>query len=238
MKILAIDTTSAVAGVAIVEDDRTIGEFMTNFKKNHSETIMPMVKTALNSTETELADIDYIACASGPGSFTGLRIGASTAKGLAFGANKPIVPVPTLDAMAYNIFNNNDIIAPIMDARRNQAYTAFYSWENDELNRLTQYEAMDMNDIIIQLKKYNKKVIFLGDGVQVYKKTIEKSGVNFCFAPAHVNMQRASAVGSLGIKLAKQGIVLPGKDFVPFYLRKSQAERELEKKRHEGKKEI
>lgn len=233
MKIFAIDSTGTVASVAIVEDDKLVGELTTNFKKTHAEMLMPMAAHLLKSTEMTLNDMDYIACASGPGSFTGLRIGAATAKGLAFGAKRLIIPVPTLDAMAYNIFNSYDIIAPIMDARRDQVYTAFFTWENGGLKRLTAYEAMDIQEMISRLSGYHKKVIFLGDGVPVYKDRIEASALDHCFAPAHLNMQRASAVARLAAALVARSsdTAVHGKDFVPFYLRQSQAEREYEKKR-------
>ena len=118
MKILALDTTGLVASAAIVDESKTIAEFTTNYKKTHSQTIMPMIEAIRNMAEIELNDIDYIACASGPGSFTGLRIGAATAKGLAHGLDKKIIPVPTLDALAYNLAYCSSLIVPIMDARR------------------------------------------------------------------------------------------------------------------------
>ena len=230
MRILAIDTTGIVASAAVVEDGRTIAEFTTNYKKNHSITIMPMIKNVLEISDMSVSDADYIACASGPGSFTGLRIGAATAKGLAFGVNKLIIPVPTLDSMAYNIFKCSDIIVPIMDAKRNQAYTAFYSWEGIEMKRLSEYGALSIDEITERLKEYGRKAVFLGDGVAVYKNDIEKSGIDFCISPPHLSAQRAAAVGALAIDLAKSGAALPPEDFVPFYLRKSQAEREYDEK--------
>ena len=120
MKILALDTTGLVASVALVDENKTIAEFTTNYKKTHSQTIMPMVENLKNMVDLDLSTIDYIACACGPGSFTGLRIGAATAKGLAHGLDIPVIPVPTLDALAYNMFGTNKLVVPIMDARRNQ----------------------------------------------------------------------------------------------------------------------
>ena len=127
MNILAIDTTGLVASVALVNEDKTIGEFTTNYKKTHSQTIMPMIEILVKMLEVDLDTVDYIACACGPGSFTGLRIGAATAKGLAHGLGKQIIAVPTLDALAYNMMESNNLIVPIMDARRNQVYSALYS---------------------------------------------------------------------------------------------------------------
>jgi tRNA threonylcarbamoyladenosine biosynthesis protein TsaB len=234
MKILSIDATGNVASVAIVENEILVGELTTNFKKTHAEMLMPMVSQILALTETALTDIDYIACSGGPGSFTGLRIGAATAKGLAFGAKRLIIPVPTLDAIAYNVFNPSDIIAPIMDARRHQVYAAFYQWENNGLSRLSEYQALDVIEMTERLKVYQKRIVFLGDGVPVYKECLETSGLNCVFAPAHLNMQRAGSVGTLAMRLIEKdkNAAVEGKDFAPFYLRQSQAEREYEEKQN------
>lgn len=137
MKILALDTTGQVASVALADEEKLIGEYTINYKMTHSQTIMPMVDAVVKMTDFDLSTVDYIACSQGPGSFTGLRIGAATAKGLALGLNKKIVPVPTLDALAYNIFETDKIICPIMDARRSQVYTALYQWEDGKLQNLT-----------------------------------------------------------------------------------------------------
>ena len=229
MKILAIDTTSLVASVALVDEKKTIAEFTTNYKKTHSQTIMPMLEYLKNMVELDINTVDYIACSSGPGSFTGLRIGAATAKGLAFALNKKIIPVPTLDALAYNIFMNGQIIAPIMDARRNQVYTAFYKWEDDKFIRISEYMADDIKLVLKKLSRFDKNVVFLGDGVEVYKDIIIEFNSNFIFAPAHIHAQRASAVGALAMEYARSGVVDP-KDFELIYLRKSQAEREFDER--------
>ncbi len=229
MKILAIDTTSLVASVALVDEKKTIAEFTTNYKKTHSQTIMPMLEYLKNMVELDINTVDYIACSSGPGSFTGLRIGAATAKGLAFALNKKIIPVPTLDALAYNIFMNGQIIAPIMDARRNQVYTAFYKWEDDKFIRISEYMADDIKLVLKKLSRFDKNVVFLGDGVEVYKDIIIEFNSNFIFAPSHINAQRASAVGALAMEYARSGVVDP-KDFELIYLRKSQAEREFDER--------
>ncbi len=230
MKILALDTTGLAASVAIVDEEKTVAEFTTNFKKTHSETIMPMVDNIFSITGMELSEMDAIACSSGPGSFTGLRIGIATAKGLAFGANLRLVPVPTLDAIAYNVFKSGDLVVPLMDARRNQAYTAFYECEINGIKRLTEYMALDIDEIIKMAGEFGKNVIFLGDGAAAFKAEIERSSLGFSFAPPHMNMQRASSVGSLGIVLAKSGHLIAGHEFKPFYLRKSQAERERDER--------
>lgn len=230
MKILALDTTSLAASVALVDDTKTIAEFTLNYKKNHSQTIMPMIDYLKNILELDLMSVDYIACASGPGSFTGLRIGASTAKGLAFALNKKIVSVPTLDALAYNIFMSENIIVPIMDARRNQVYTAFYMWEQGELKRISDYMAEDIEVVLKMLEKYNKNAIFMGDGTEVYKDTIKAFNKEYIFALQNLNAQRAASVGTVACFYANKGLAVLPEDFQLMYLRKSQAEREYEER--------
>lgn len=227
MKILGIDTTGQTASAALVEDDKLIAEFTLNYKLTHSQTIMPMIAEIIERTETEKADIDYIACACGPGSFTGLRIGAATAKGLALSMGKPLVAVPTLDALAYNIFEAGKFICPIMDARRNQVYAAFYEWEDGKLVRLTDYMAESIEHIIDLAEQFESEVIFLGDGVPVHRERLEENP-DFSFAPAYCNRQRAATVATLGQELAREDMARPGDEFELIYLRKSQAERERE----------
>lgn len=236
MKILALDTTGNVSSVALIDDEKLIGEYTINYKMTHSQTIMPMIDEIVKMTELDLKDIDYIACSQGPGSFTGLRIGAATAKGLALGLNKKIVPVPTLDALAYNIFETDKIICPIMDARRSQVYTALYMWNDGVLENITGHMATTIDDIIARADEFEMGVIFLGDGVPVHKEKLSKYD-NFILAPQSLNMQKASSVASLGFQIAKEGGAIDGSEFTPIYLRKPQAERELlEKQAMEGKK--
>lgn len=227
MKILALDTTGLVASVALVDDEKTIAEFTTNYKKTHSQTIMPMIEQLKNMVELDLATVDYIACASGPGSFTGLRIGAATAKGLAHGLDKKIIPVPTLDGLAYNLCQSSKIIVPIMDARRNQVYSAIYS-NNNNLERISDYMACDIMELLDRVIEIDENAIFLGDGVTVFKEKISEFNTGFKFAPQCANMQRASCIGALALNRIDEAI--KPNDFEIIYLRKSQAERELEEK--------
>lgn len=229
MKILGIDTTGQTASVALVEDEKLIAEISLNHKLTHSQTIMPMIAEVLERAETEKESIDCIACACGPGSFTGLRIGAATAKGLALALGKPLVAVPTLDALAYNIFESGKFICPIMDARRNQVYAAFYMWEEGKLIRLTDHMADSIERIIEIAEMFESEVIFLGDGVPVHRERLEENP-DFLFAPAHCNLQRAATVATLGATLAAEGLKKPSEEFELIYLRKSQAEREREER--------
>lgn len=230
MKILAVDTSSLAASAALVDEKKTVAEFTLNYKKTHSQTLMPMIEYIENMIELDMKSIDYIACSSGPGSFTGLRIGAAAAKGLAMALDKKIIPVPTLDALAYNIFMSNYIIAPVMDARRNQVYTAFYKWDNGRLTRISDYMAEDIGIILKTLCKTGKGVIFLGDGAETYEETIKGANEKFIFAPSHINAQRAAAVGTLAIKYPDNYNAVEPKNFKLLYLRKSQAEREYEER--------
>ena len=230
MKILGIDTTGQTASAALVEGDKLIAEFTMNYKLTHSQTILPMIADILERTETDKASIDCIACACGPGSFTGLRIGAATAKGFALALDKPIVAVPTLDALAYNVFETNKFICPIMDARRNQVYTGIYRFER-EFETVMDQDAMDMGELIGKLNGMGERVIFLGDGVPVYEKQIsEKMTVPYDLAPAHVNRQRAASVAALGAVYFAEGKTETAMEHKPDYLRKSQAEREREER--------
>lgn len=237
MKILAIDTTGQTAAAAIVEDDKLIAEFTLNYKLTHSQTILPMIAEICEKSETKPEDADYIACSCGPGSFTGLRIGAATAKGLALALHKKLVPVPTLDALAYNVFETDKIICPIMDARRSQVYTAFYRWNSQELCRLTEMMAISIDEVIQMAQDYGQKIIFLGDGVPVHQKKLSLYPT-FIYAPAHCSLQRAASVGALAMVLAKEGKAVEGNAFELIYLRKAQAEREREERlQGEGKTE-
>lgn len=229
MKVLALDTTGLVASVALVDENKTIAEFTTNFKKTHSQTIMPMVEQLCKMVELDLSEVDYIACASGPGSFTGLRIGAATAKGLAHGLDKKIIPIPTLDGLAYNLPFSNKIVVPVMDARRNQVYTALYS-HLDGFERITDYMACDIDELLQLVAENCDDAVFLGDGVPVFRDKIINSGYDI--APVCSNMQRAANIGALAIQ--RENDAVSCNDFEIIYLRKSQAERELEEKNKHG----
>ena len=228
MNILAIDTSGRVMTAALANETALLGEVFINSAQNHSVILMPMVKQLLDSVNMTVSDLTHIACASGPGSFTGLRIGAATSKGLSFAADIPIIAVPTLDALAYNIFDAHSIIVPIMDARQRQVYTAYYKRNayNWDLMRLSDYRAISIEDLIQELFEFSNPIIFLGDGAHVYKDEITNSSLGIKYiAPLPTLLQRASSVACLAVKLALEGKTTDSKRFVPFYLRQSQAER-------------
>lgn len=235
MKILGIDGSGLVASVAIVEDDNLTGEYTTGYKKTHSQTLLPMLDELSKMVELDLNTLDAIAVAAGPGSFTGLRIASATAKGLGLSLGCPIVSVPTVDALAFNLWGSETIICPIMDARRGQVYTGLYSFETDgQFNVIKPQCAVDFTEIAKQINETGQPVTFIGDGVPVFKDKIsELITVPFRFAPAHLNRQHASSVAALGKIYYENGDCEPAADHRPEYLRLSQAERERMEK--EGK---
>jgi tRNA threonylcarbamoyladenosine biosynthesis protein TsaB len=228
MKLLAIDSSGLVASVGIVTESELIAEYTINYKKTHSQTLLPMIDAIVSMIDLEINEIDGIVVAAGPGSFTGLRIGASTAKGLGLALNKPIISVPTVDALGFNLYKTTDIICPIMDARRNQVYTGLYEFISEEYVTIAPQMAVEISDIAEEVNKLGRSVIFLGDGVEVYKNKLEELlTVPYTFAPNHLLKQRAGALGTLGLLYYKQGKVVSADEFEPIYLRLSQAEREL-----------
>ena len=232
MKLLALDSSGLVASVAVMEDDTMVAEYTMNYKKTHSQTLVPMLDQMSKMIELDLNTIDAIAIASGPGSFTGLRIGSTTAKGLGLALNKPIIPVPTVDALAYNLYGNTGVICPIMDARRNQVYTGIYQFVSDGcegfvMKTLQTQTAVLIQDIVSRLNALGQPVIFIGDGVPVFKEQLKEfMKVPYSFAPAHLSRQRAAAVGALGMIYYKEGKFESAALHEPEYLRMSQAERE------------
>ena len=238
MRVLAIDSSGLVATVAIVEEEgleaKTLAEYTTNFKKTHSQTLLPMLDEIVKITEVDLNTIDAIAVSGGPGSFTGLRIGSATAKGLGLALGKPLIHVPTMDALAYNICYTDQLVCPIMDARRNQVYTGIYKFEGDKMIVVEEQMAVGIEELAEKLCEYEEcRVIFLGDGVPVHRERLENelmNGRKISFAPAHMNHQRAAAVGALGLTYLKEGKTESAAEHNPDYLRVSQAERERAEK--------
>lgn len=235
MRILGIESSSMVASVAVVTDGVTTAEYTVNFKKTHSQTLLPMIDEVVRMLELELSSVDAIAISGGPGSFTGLRIGSATAKGLGLALDKPLVHVPTVDAMAYNLYGASALICPIMDARRNQVYTGLYHFQQ-EFQVVKAQCAMDVRELAQELNGRGEAVVFLGDGVPVYEQQLrELLTVPYAFAPAHVNRQRAASVAALGAVYYAAGRTETAEEHAPDYLRKAQAERELEEARRQGK---
>lgn len=239
MRVLAIDSSGLTATVAVVEETQTIAEYTVNYKKTHSQTLLPMIDEMAKMVELDLSAIDAIAVAGGPGSFTGLRIGSATAKGLGLALGKPLIHVPTVDALAYSVYGCGDLICPIMDARRQQVYTGIYTFsynagKKEDVNLvepvfqvIKMQTAVSVEDLIRRLNNYGRPVVFLGDGVPVYQEMLaEGLKVPYSFAPSYMNRQRAAVVGALGIRYFNTGRFETAMEHKPDYLRVSQAERE------------
>lgn len=242
MKILAIDSSGLVASVAVAQDEQLLVEYTMNYKKTHSQTLLPMLEDASKRIELDLSSLDAIAVTKGPGSFTGLRIGAATAKGLALALDKPLIAVPTVDTLAYNLWGSRQMVCPIMDARRNQVYTGLYAFENSEMEVLRAQCAIGIEELIDDINLLYERasmflaegeepgdegVVFLGDGVPVYRDIIcERLQGSVSFAPLHANRQRAASLAALAMGYAKRGDFVDADSFAPDYLRLSQAERE------------
>ena len=248
MIILSIDSSSKVATAALIKDEKLIGEITLNDKKEHSVILMTIIENLLKVNNLSIDDIDGYVVSKGPGSFTGLRIGMATIKGLSFGSSKPYVSVSSLDALALSVSNFDGIICPIMDALRNSVYTALYKFKStydnsnvDEKNtnsitgpsvaleKLLDYSALNLDDLMELIKSKGEKVIFIGDGVDKYKDYLIENCPNCYFPPNHLNLVRASSLGEIGSTLLRNGI-FDDPNSTPFYLKKSQAEREYEQR--------
>ena len=235
MNLLAIDASGVAGSVAYIKAGKLVGEYYFCDKLTHSQTIMPMLEHMKSLIGIDLEEVDAVAVTAGPGSFTGLRIGVTAAKALALALEVPIVGVPTLDVIARAMYFTDYYICPIMDARRNQVYTALYKWCEETLERLTEHMATDMTEYLESLGAYEGKIIFLGDGVSVHKEHIkEVLGDRAVFAPSFCNLQHASVLGVIAEELYKEGKAEDASTFVPMYLRKSQAEREKEEREKHG----
>ena len=236
MKILAIESSGLVASVAVTENNTLLGEYTMNHKKTHSQTLLPMLDELAKMIELDLTSIDAIAVSMGPGSFTGLRIGSATAKGLGLALDKLIIPVPTVDALAFNLWGIDKLVCPLMDARKEQAYTGLYTFENGRLHTIVPQCAADIREVAAEVNKHNRPVIFLGDGIPVFREYLaEHIIVPYEFAPATCHIQRAVSVAALGELLFEKGIVEHAREHKPEYLKVSQAERELKEKERDFK---
>ena len=229
MKILALESSAGAASAALCEDETLLAQVFLNRGLTHSQTLLPMAEQMLASYGCRVSELDLIAVAAGPGSFTGLRIGSATAKGLGLALSKPLIHVPTLHGLAYNLCGTDKIVCPIMDARRGQVYTGIYEFEGNDLVVLHDQMAVSIEELGEKLCAYGREVIFLGDGVPVFCEVLAErimADSRIAFAPAHMNRQRAAAVGALAIRYYRAGKTETAAQHQPDYLRMSQAERE------------
>lgn len=230
MLVLAVDTSSVVATCAILEENRLISERILSNQMTHSQTLMPMIDEMIKESGFELKDIDYFAVVTGPGSFTGLRIGVATVKALAHAMNKPIINVPAMEGLAYNLSTAEGIVVPMMDARRDRVFTGIYKWEKGKLHIIMDQDVIEIEDLIEKLKDYNQ-IWLCGDASVKFKERFEtalKDRVNF--VKTSLNMPKASSIGDAAFDRIELGITESYLEVVPNYLRKSQAEREYDER--------
>ena len=224
MLILALESSGETASAAVVTEGKVLSEINAANGKTHSETLLPTIDFLLKTTGVTLADVDFVALGAGPGSFTGLRIGAAAAKAICHGAGKRLIPVPSLDALAMNLSGRPGYIAaPVMDARRGQVYACLYDVGGDGITRLTEPSAEDLEEVLARAAGYDKKVIFNGDGSNAFYDRITAYDDGFMVATEHSRLQRAASVGLLALTRTADAV-----DYLQnpvIYLRKPQAER-------------
>ena len=231
MIVLSIDSATVSASCAILQDDKMLGEITFNNKKQHSIVLMPIVDRLLKGLQLSIADVDGFVVSKGPGSFTGLRIGAAVVKGLSQGTNKPFVAVSSLDALAFNMAYTDGIICPVLDALRGNVYTALYEFQGQELIKCSDYMVISIAELTDLIKEKDNSVCFIGDALYKYKEEFSLNLPDAKFAPTHLNVVKASSLGELGMKLLLSGVTDDIFSFAPFYLRKCQAEREYEQRK-------
>lgn len=229
MRILSFETSAKAASVALLQDGILLGEYIQNSGQTHSRTVMQMAEDLLKNCDLTASDVDAVACASGPGSFTGVRIGLAAAKGFAWGREIPLIGVSTLEAMARNVAMAEGVYCAAMDARRNQVYTALFELKNGVFSRLVEDSAISIAELSEQMKGLKQTIYLVGDGAALcYRMLEDVSGL--VLLPEHLRMQRAAGSALVAWEQLQIGALTPAKDITPNYLRLSQAERERQKK--------
>lgn len=234
MLTLGIDSSASAASAAVVEEGRLLGEFFVNTKQTHSQTLLPMVQSLLQTVGRSCEEIDLLAVSHGPGSFTGVRIGVACVKGISFTHNTPCVGISTLEAIAYGgILKEGSVLCAAMDARCGQVYNVLFQVEDGKLVRLTEDRALSIADLEQECRHWGENLILLGDGASLCHKTFISWGARL--APESIRFQRASSVALLGEQEAKKGNTITASALAPVYLRLPQAERELKKRLEQQK---
>ncbi len=226
MKILALETSAVTASAAVTEDERLLAQSFQNSGLTHSATLMPMVSDLLKNTGLALKDMDVIAVAAGPGSFTGVRIGVAAAKGLAWPEDKPCAPCSTLESMAWQCAHVGGEICTAMDARRNQVYCARFRAEGGALIRLTEDRAMGLDELAAEVRAAAAPQTLVGDGAQLVRAALEGQGLPCALMPPHLLYQTAWGVARCALELSRGGGLISAAAMAPSYHRLSQAERE------------
>lgn len=223
-KLLAADTSAKTATVALFDGNNLVAEYTQNTGLTHSESFLPLIETMMNHINCDINAVDYFAVTNGPGSFTGLRIGVSTIKALAHALKKPLAEVSTLDALAENITSFSGYVCPMLDARRQEVYTAVY--HNGE--KILDDTPLSLTELFDFLKTKRGKVMFLGDGVLSYRDIIAKAlPKKAVFAPSHLLLQKASSVASCALRQIENGDVVSYQEVSVRYLKASQPEQQL-----------
>ena len=226
MQILAFETSAKAAGVALLQDGRLLGEYTQNSGQTHSRTLMKMAEDLLQNCDRQVTDVDAVACAAGPGSFTGVRIGVAAAKGFAWGRELPCYGVSTLEAMALSLGAWQGYVCPCMDARRSQVYNALFSVSQGTLERLREDRAIALSDLTEELKALDGPIFLVGDGSILTYRTLSGEIPNLVLPPEHRMHQRADGVALLAAQKIAAGEPGDANALTPNYLRLSQAERE------------
>jgi len=232
MKLLAIETSTMIGSVALTDDNELLAEYQIGIRATYSDILFPAIDHILKSANVSIQEVDAFALAQGPGSFTALRIGISVIKGLALANNKPVIAIPSLDALAHNMCFSDILICPLIDARRDEVYTAFYKREDGHtLKKLTPDRAIVPE---ILLDEIREEVVFLGDGTDLYKDLIvRKLKEKVLFSPLHLKYPRASAIAQLAFKKLNLNEVSDIEVMTPLYVRPPEAETKWVKKKIE-----
>ena len=225
MKILALESSAKAASCAVLADGIPLATAWQATGLTHSRTLLPMVQDMLRSSELELSDMDAIAIAAGPGSFTGLRIGLASVKGLSWAADKPCIGVSTLEGMAHPLRHMDGIIVCAMDARRSQIYNAVFLADNGTLTRLREDRAISLEDAAADIRSFDGPIIIVGDGAALCHDYFTNAGIDCTLAPAHLRQQSALGV-AMAAEAAGIDAAVSAQELAPVYLRLSQAERE------------
>lgn len=227
MKILAVDTSSKICSVAILEDDNVILEKSTNDEKTHSQNLMPLIDELFKETNLSLENIDLLACCQGPGSFTGIRIGIATVKAFSDAKKIPATCVTSLESLAYNV-NQNGLIVSLIDAKNDNVYYSMHSFDGNDYKQIGEYKSDNIQNILDALSIYDDPLIFVGDGSVVHIEKINAYIKNPIFAPENQNVQTSISIGKSAYNKFKNGIYGDSNFILPIYLKKSQAERHLD----------
>lgn len=240
MRILALESSAVAASACIQEDGKILGEFYSNTRQTHSQTLLPMVRTLLRDTGTQVKDLDLLAVSAGPGSFTGVRIGVACVKGMAFPNDTPCCGVSTLEAMAMNLRQSSALVCAVMDARCGQVYNALFETGEGEVRRLTEDRALSIEELAAEcpnwMEKTGKSLVLVGDGAQLCFDAPAFAALPRQLAPEHLRMQRASGVAETARRAALEGKTVSPAELAPVYLRLPQAQRELKKRQEQQKK--